>query len=77
MASNTNETGDFDCKGLRPEQIQGYGLGVMNARAAYYAKKDSKYSDFLTQGRAFGPHGQDLVIANSILRYDDVLSKEN
>lgn len=76
LASNTNETGDFDCKGLRPEQIQGYGLGVMNARAAYYAKKDSKYSDFLTQGRAFGPHGRDLVIANSILRYDDARSKE-
>ncbi len=76
LASNTNEAGEFDCKGLRPEQIQGYGLGVMNARAAYYAKKDSKYSDFLTEGRAFGPHGQDLVIANSILHYDDERSKE-
>lgn len=76
VASNTNETGDFDCKGLRPEQIQGYGLGVMNARAAYYAKKDDRYQDFLTEGRAFGPHGQDLVIANSILHYDDARSKE-
>lgn len=71
LASNTDADGTFDCKGLRPEQIQGYGLGVMNARAAYYAKKDSKYRDFLTEGRAFGPHGQDLVIANSILHYDD------
>ncbi len=75
LASNTNADGTFDCKGLRPEQIQGYGLGVMNARAAYYAKKDSKYRDFLTEGRAFGPHGQDLVIANSILHYDDARSQ--
>ncbi len=76
LVSNTDENGIFDCKGLRPEQIQGYGLGVMNARAAYYAKKDSRYRDFLTEGRAFGPHGQDLVIANSILHYDDARSKE-
>lgn len=31
---------------------------------------------FLTEGRAFGPHGNDLVIANSIEHYDDALSKE-
>lgn len=61
---------------LWPEQIQGYGLGVMNARAAYFAKKDSRFSSFLMEGRAFGPHGQDLVIANSIEHYDDALSKE-
>lgn len=76
IASNQNEQGIFDANGLRPEQIQGYGLGVMNARAAYYAKKDARFSDFLTEGRAFGPHGQDLVIANSIAHYDDVRSKE-
>ena len=39
LASNTDKNGVFDQKGLRPEQIQGYGLGVMNARAAYYAKE--------------------------------------
>lgn len=61
---------------LAPEQIKGYGLGVMNARAAYYAKKYNKYSAYLTEGRAFGPHGNDLVIADSIINYNDVLSKE-
>lgn len=61
---------------LAPEQIKGYGLGVMNARAAYYAKKYNKFSSFLTEGRAYGPHGNDLVIANSIENYDDELSKE-
>lgn len=62
--------------GLLPEQIQGYGLGVMNARAAYYAKKDARFASFLTEGRAYGPHGADLVIANSVERYDDTLSRE-
>lgn len=61
---------------LAPEQIKGYGLGVMNARAAYYAKKYDKYSSYLTEGRAYGPHGNDLVIANSIFNYDDILSRE-
>ena len=61
---------------IAPEQIKGYGLGVMNARAAYYAKKDERFKSFLAEGRAFGPHGNDLVIANSISRYDDELSKE-
>ncbi len=61
---------------LKPEQIKGYGLGVMNARAMYYAKKHPEYSSYLKEGRAFGPHGNDLVIANSIESYDDKLSKE-
>lgn len=61
---------------LRGYQIQGFGLGVMNSRAAYYAKRDEKFTSFLTEGRSFGPHGQDLVIANSIGHYDDSLSKE-
>lgn len=62
--------------GLAPEQIKGYGLGVMNARALYYSKKDDKFSMYLKEGRAYGPHGRDLIIANSIDRYDDELSKE-
>ncbi len=61
---------------LWPEQIQGFGLGVMNARAAYFAKRDPRFASFLSEGRAFGPHGADLVIANSIERYDDALSRE-
>ncbi len=76
LASNTDENGVFDQKGLRPEQIQGYGLGVMNARAAYYAKRDERFKQFLTEGRSFGPHGQDLVVADSIEHYNDELSKE-
>ncbi len=62
--------------GIAPEQIKGYGLGVMNARAAYYAKKYDKYSSYLTEGRAFGPHGNDLVIADSIINYNDSNSRE-
>lgn len=63
-------------KGVSPEQIQGYGLGVMNSRAAYYAKKDKRFAGFLTEGRAFGPHGSGLVIANSLTDYDDGVSRE-
>ena len=76
LASNENMEGQFDGKGLLPEQIQGYGLGVMNARAAYYAKQDARFASFLTEGRAYGPHGENLVIANSIEHYDDALSRE-
>ena len=74
--SNKDENGVWDGKGLRPEQVQGFGLGVMNARAAYYAKRDEKFASFLTEGRAFGPHGTGLTIANSIDHYDDALSQE-
>ena len=31
---------------------------------------------FLAEGRTFGPHGQDLVVADSIEHYNDELSKE-
>lgn len=76
LESNKDDRGEFDYNGLKPDQIQGYGLGVMNSRAAYYAKKDQRFQSFLTEGRAYGPHGNDLVIANSIENYDDDLSKE-
>ena len=76
LESNKDENGILDLKGLRPEQVQGFGLGVMNARAAYYATRDGRFSQFLTEGRSFGPHGQDLVIADSIENYNDELSKE-
>ena len=76
LESNRDENGVWDGKGLRPEQVQGFGLGVMNARAAYYAKRDEKFASFLTEGRAFGPHGTGLTIANSIDHYDDALSQE-
>lgn len=62
--------------GLSPEQIQGYGLGVMNGRASYFAGRDNRFSRYLNEGRAFGPHGEDLVIADSVIKYDDEASKE-
>ena len=62
--------------GLNPGQFHGFGLGVMNARAIYYAKKEKRFEQYAIYGRAFGPHGQDLVLANSISNYDDELSKE-
>ena len=76
LESNKDEEGNWDGKGLRPEQVQGFGLGVMNARAAYYAKRDGRFASFLTEGRSFGPHGTGLTIANSIEHYDDALSQE-
>ena len=76
LESNRDENGAWDGKGLRPEQVQGFGLGVMNARAAYYAKRDPRLASFLTEGRSFGPHGTGLWIANSIARYDEALSRE-
>ena len=63
---------------MHPLQFQGCGLGVMNARAAFFARQDPRFASYLREGRAFGPHGKDLVIANSILpeHYDDKLSSE-
>ncbi|MBO4949212.1 MAG: lactate dehydrogenase, partial [Peptococcaceae bacterium] len=74
--SNCNADGIWDAKGLRPEQVQGYGLGVMNSRAAYYAKQDTRFTQFLTEGRAYGPHGSKLVIADSVASYHHELSME-
>ena len=73
LDSQRNEAGQMDFSGLLPEQIQGYGLGVMEARARYYAGR--RAIDFRT-GAVFGPHGQDLIVANAPgERYDDALSR--
>lgn len=74
--SNRAPNGEMDYQGLFSHQVRGFGLGVMNARAAYYARKDPRFASFLTEGRSFGPHGEDLVIANSIRNYDDALSRQ-
>lgn len=66
----------LDASGLAPSQIQGYGLGVMNARALYFSEKDSRFARYGKEGRAYGPHGADLVIADSAENYDDALSRE-
>lgn len=63
-------------QGLGFTQVQGFGLGVMNARAAYYADKDDRFAAYINEGRAYGPHGEDLVIADSITSYNDELSRE-
>ena len=76
LESNRDENGNWDGLGLLPEQVQGFGLGVMNARAAYYAKRDARFASFLADGRAFGPHGDGLWIANSLSQYDEELSRE-
>lgn len=72
LNSNRDSKGTLDFSGLLPEQIQGYGLGVMEARARYYAGKHG--IDF-THGAVFGPHGQELIVANDTGDgYDDALS---
>ena len=76
LESNRDENGVWDGKGLWPEQVQGFGLGVMNARAAYFAKREERLASFLTEGRSFGPHGTGLWIANSIQNYDEDISQE-
>ena len=76
VASNKNDAGETDFMGLFTRQVRGFGLGVMNARAAYYAKRDQRFAAFLTEGRAYGPHGQGLIIANSVENYDNALSLE-
>ena len=38
--------------GLSAGQIRGFGLGVMDARARYYAARDARFADYLTDGRA-------------------------
>ena len=75
LASNIGPDGVWDGGGLFAQQVQGFGLGVMNARAAYFAKRDPRFANFLTQGRSFGPHGHGLVIANSVEHYDDEVSR--
>lgn len=56
-----------------PLQIRGYGLGVMFARALFYSDELNELertSAFDVNGRAFGPHGEDLIIADSLDEYD-------
>jgi malate/lactate dehydrogenase len=73
LMSNQNESGALDWKGLLPEQVRGFGLGVMRARANYCAQRDETGARDVC---AFGPHGNGLVVANVPNDgYDDELSK--
>lgn len=76
LQSNINKTGNLDYNGLAPEQIRGYGLGVMHARASFYASQDKNSFQYLKEGRAFGPHGEGLIIADSIKNYNDAISRK-
>lgn len=74
LMSNTNEAGEFDGAGLLPEQVRGFGLGVMHARAEYCARCDGIHTQQL---RVYGPHGNGLVIANAPDEgYDSVISRQ-
>lgn len=70
LESNKDDSGNLDFKGLSADQIRGYGLGVMHARAAYYSGKNPKINHYAKEGRAYGPHGEGLVIADSIENYN-------
>lgn len=74
VESNKDSYGSMDFKGLAPEQIRGYGLGVMNARACYFASQKEATKHYIDEGRAFGPHGEGLIIADSITHYNELLS---
>lgn len=71
--SNRDENGITDYRGLSAEQIRGYGLGVMHGRAAFFAN-ESNALEYMKEGRCFGPHGEGVVVANSIKNYNEALS---
>jgi len=48
----------------------------MNARAVYYAKQNIKTATYVRKGRAYGPHGDGLIIANNVKKYDEKLSEQ-
>lgn len=75
LESNKNKKNEYDFKGLASNQIIGYGLGVMNGRAAFYAEKSKDLIHYLKEGRVFGPHGEGLIVADSIDNYNEKLSE--
>lgn len=74
ISSNTADDGKLDFKGIAPDNIRGFGLGVMYARALYYSRRDPSFKSFLKEGRIYGPHGTGLIIANSINNYNEDIS---
>ena len=73
LQSNRKEDGELDFCGLLPEQIVGFGLGVMKARADFMARRMGESCPEL---RVYGPHGAGLIVANDPVRYDGALSLE-
>jgi malate/lactate dehydrogenase len=74
LESNKDNEGNIDFKGLSSNQIMGYGLGVMNGRACFYAEKSSEMVHYIEEGRVFGPHGEGLIVADSIKNYNAEIS---
>lgn len=74
IESNRDNEGNMDFNGLAADQIIGYGLGVMNGRACFYAEQSSDMVHYLNEGRVFGPHGEGLIVADSIENYNEEIS---
>ncbi len=59
---------------LDASKIRAFGLGVMYARALYYAEKNG-VADFAERGRVYGAHGKDLIVLNDVFGgYDEQTS---
>lgn len=71
LESNKDNNGEMDFNGIAPNKIIGFGLGVMNARAAFYAERDESLNQYLVDGQVFGPHGNGLVVADSMIDYSN------
>ena len=65
--SNKDDENILDYEGLLPNQVRGFGLGVMNGRANYYS--EIRGLNYKNEGRVFGPHGKGLIVANSLKDY--------
>ncbi|MBM7562642.1 lactate/malate family dehydrogenase [Fusibacter tunisiensis] len=55
---------------LKEQQIKGFGLGVMDGRAAYFS--DQMELEYREKGRVFGPHGDLLVVSADVTKPDDL-----
>lgn len=74
LESNKDSNGEFNFIGLSSDRIIGYGLGVMNGRACFYAEQSNDHVHYLKEGRVFGPHGEGLIVADSIVNYNESIS---
>ncbi len=60
---------------LTTVKIRGFGLGVMYARARYYAQR-SGYHSFAERGLVFGPHGEGLIAVDDSANFNLSRSKQ-
>lgn len=74
LESNKNETDELDFLGMSSDQVIGYGLGVMNGRACFFAENSSDMVHYIEEGRVFGPHGEGLIVADSVKNYNEEIS---